>query len=119
MKPRELFYLFAIAHLLLFNRSIMVLWFCSVFCFPSDQIIFFWPLTIHPTSILLVIPFAEWLLISTPGNFAAIDFLRLLAGPPYPHPPQNSISILLLITFKLLNYFIKLRLSSFMVKLIL
>jgi hypothetical protein len=42
-----------------------------------------------------VFPFAECEFTSTPGKFSIMNFFSLVAGPPYPHEPQYSISILL------------------------
>lgn len=86
--------------------SIIVSCLDSVSAFPFDQTIFLFPPSIHATSIFPVSPWAEWVLISWLGNAAWRDFFNRRAGPPYPHPPQYSMSI----TFTILNkYIIKFR----------
>ena len=78
-----------------FRFSTIVWWPLSVSALPFDQMIFLFPFSIHATSILPVRPVEEWLLISMLGKASWSDFLSLRAGPPYPHPPQYSISITL------------------------
>jgi hypothetical protein len=73
---------FTASHCLDLRRLIISWWLFYVSAFPLDQMIFFCPPSIHATSILDVIPLAEWQLMVAFGKLSAIDFLSLFAGPP-------------------------------------
>ena len=68
-------------------------WAASVSALPffQKEASLFPPLT-HLTSMTPVTPLAEWALTETPKSLARRS-LSLVAGPPYPHAPQYSISI--------------------------
>lgn len=73
-------------------RPTISLWAASVSAFPFFQMLSLLPPLHTLTSMTLVVPLAEWALTGTPRSLDRRS-LSLVAGPPYPHAPQYSISI--------------------------